>query len=251
MSRIAPTAPPYAPDVAARLDSMMPPGTPPIALFRTFVRNMPMTDAMRAWGGYELSKQLSLTMRDREVLIDRTCARCECEYEWGVHVAFFAERVGLTAAQVTSLAHGGAHDACWTDRRDRLLIRAADGLHDRADIDDDLWAELAGGAQRDRAPRPDDAVRLVPRHQLHGQRRPCASGTGRARFADVARDIVTRCACTCPSTPATPSARCGVRPHGRLRPHQRRRHHLTVAPTQLGADSLRRPSGRGRSRYRD
>ncbi len=143
MSRITPTAPPYAPDVAARLDSMMPPGAPPIALFRTFVRNMPMTDAMRAWGGYELSKQLSLTMRDREVLIDRTCARCECEYEWGVHVAFFAERVGLTAAQVTSLAHGGAHDACWTDGRDRLLIRAADGLHDRADIDDDLWAELA------------------------------------------------------------------------------------------------------------
>jgi alkylhydroperoxidase family enzyme len=142
MSRIAPTAPPYAPDVAARLDSMMPAGTPPIALFRTFVRNMPMTDAMLHWGRYELGKQLSLTMRDREVLIDRTCARCGCEYEWGVHVAFFAERVGLSDAQVASLTHGGAHDPCWTDRRDGLLIRAADALHDRADIDDELWAEL-------------------------------------------------------------------------------------------------------------
>ena len=143
MSRIAATAPPYAPEVESRLASMMPAGTPPIALFRTFVRNLAMTDTMRDWGGYELSKRLSLTMRDREVLIDRTCARCRCEYEWGVHVAFFAERVGLTAAQVTSLAHGGAHDACWTERRDQLLIRATDALHDCADIDDDLWAELA------------------------------------------------------------------------------------------------------------
>ena len=71
-----PTAPPYAPDVAARLDSMMPPGAPPIALFRTFVRNMPMTDGdARHGAATSSSKQLSLTMRDREVLIDRTCAR--------------------------------------------------------------------------------------------------------------------------------------------------------------------------------
>ena len=81
---------------------------PPFGLFRTFVRNMPMTDAMSGWGRYELSKRLSLPMRDREIIIDRTCARCGCEYEWGVHVAFFAGRVGLTSAQLTSLTHGGA-----------------------------------------------------------------------------------------------------------------------------------------------
>ncbi len=38
---------------------MMPPGVPPILLFRTFVRNLPMTTAMGGWGGYELSKRLS------------------------------------------------------------------------------------------------------------------------------------------------------------------------------------------------
>jgi alkylhydroperoxidase family enzyme len=103
-----------------------------------------MTAAMSGWGAYELSRRLSLSMRDREIVIDRTTARCRCEYEWGVHVAFFSDRVALTAGQVSSLAHGGPGDQCWLDDRDRLLIEAADSLHDTADIADDLWARLAG-----------------------------------------------------------------------------------------------------------
>jgi hypothetical protein len=101
---------------------MMPSGAPPIALFRTLVRNLPMADAMSGWGGYELSRQLSLTMRDREIVIDRTCARCGCEYEWGIHVAYFAERVGLTDEQVSSLASGAPSDPCWNNPRERALI---------------------------------------------------------------------------------------------------------------------------------
>jgi len=141
--RIAPLEPPYTDDVGAQLERMMPPGVSPIALFRTFVHNMTMTTAMSGWGGYELSRDLSLTMRDREIVIDRTCARCGCEYEWGVHVAFFAERVALSAEQVHSLTHGVSDDPCWTDRRERLLIAAVDQLHDTSDIDDDLWSQLA------------------------------------------------------------------------------------------------------------
>lgn len=144
MSRINPPEPPYSDDVAHRLEAMMPPGVPPIRLFRTFVKNMPMATAMASWGGYELSRRLSLSMRDREILIDRTCARCHCEYEWGVHVAFFAERVGLTPEQITSLTHGHSDDPCWTDERDRLLIASADCLHDSSQIRDSLWSELNG-----------------------------------------------------------------------------------------------------------
>lgn len=142
MRRIDPVEPPYEPDVAHRLETMMPPGVPPILLFRTFVRNLPMATAMGTWGEYELSSRLSLTMRDREIVIDRTCARCRCEYEWGVHIAFFAERVGLTSEQVTSLTHGTASDPCWVDDRERLLIAAADALHDSADLGDELWNRL-------------------------------------------------------------------------------------------------------------
>jgi len=143
MSRIAAVEPPYVPEVGEALAQMMPPGVEPILLFRTFANNLPMTQAMHGWGAYELSRNLSLTMRDREILIDRTCARCGCEYEWGVHTAFFAARVELTDAQVTSLVHGGAGDPCWTAPRDRLLVRTADALHDTSTIDDELWRELS------------------------------------------------------------------------------------------------------------
>jgi alkylhydroperoxidase family enzyme len=141
--RISPLEPPFSPAVHAQLEKMMPAGVPPIALFRTFVRNLPMTEAMGTWGAYELGRKLSLSMRDREIVIDRTCARCGCEYEWGVHVAFFAERVGLDPGQVASLAVGSAEDKCWEDGRDRLLISAVDALHDTGDIDEPLWVALS------------------------------------------------------------------------------------------------------------
>jgi alkylhydroperoxidase family enzyme len=140
--RIGDLEPPYEPEVAAQLTKMMPPNVPPIALFRTVVKNLPMAEAMTLWGSYELSRALSLSLRDREIVIDRTCARCGCEYEWGVHIAFFAEKAHLDQAQVGSLTHGGADDPCWTAERDRLLIRTVDALCDHRDIDDTLWAAL-------------------------------------------------------------------------------------------------------------
>jgi alkylhydroperoxidase family enzyme len=59
-----------------------------------------------------------------------------------VHVAFFAERVGLSRTQISSITHGDASDQCWTDERDRVMLEATDALHDGADIDDDLWQRL-------------------------------------------------------------------------------------------------------------
>lgn len=141
--RIRPLEPPHGPAVAEQLARMMPPGQPAIGLFRAVARNLPLAAAMTGWGRYELGRDLSVPRRDREVVIDRTCARCGCEYEWGVHVAFFADRVGLTPAQVASLTHGGPDDPCWTEERDRLLVRLVDSLHDTADVDDELWDRLA------------------------------------------------------------------------------------------------------------
>jgi alkylhydroperoxidase family enzyme len=143
MPRIEPLNPPYTPEAAERLAAMMPAGVPPILLFRTFAKNLPMATAMARWGSYELSKQLSLTMRDREIVIDRTCARCNCEYEWGVHIAFFADRVGLSPEQITSVTHGSPTDSCWTDDRDRILVEAVDAMHDTGTIDDALYVRLA------------------------------------------------------------------------------------------------------------
>jgi alkylhydroperoxidase family enzyme len=58
-----------------------------------------------------------------------------------VHIAFFAERAGLDAAQQRSLVRGGPDDACWTGE-DALLVRFCDALHAACDIDDALWEEL-------------------------------------------------------------------------------------------------------------
>lgn len=142
--RIGALEPPYEPAAGAQLQKMMPPNVPPIALFRTVAKNLPMAEAMTSWGGYELSRALSLSLRDREIVIDRTCVRCGCEYEWGVHVAFFAEKARLDRDQISSLTHGSAEDPCWTTERDRLLIRAVDALCDHRDIDNTLWEVLRG-----------------------------------------------------------------------------------------------------------
>jgi len=144
VARIEPLEPPYDAETGDQLQAMMPAGVPPIALFRAFAKNLTMTRALHGWGSFELSKQISLSLRDREIVIDRTCARCGCEYEWGVHVEFFAAKARLDKAQLASLTHGSPGDACWTEPRDQLLIRAVDALHESSDVPEPLWEQLAG-----------------------------------------------------------------------------------------------------------
>jgi alkylhydroperoxidase family enzyme len=141
-ARLAPLEPPYEPSTGDLLAKMMPPGRPPIGLFRTFARNPTMTEAMHGWGSYLLSRRLSVSMREREIVIDRVCARCGCEYEWGVHVAYFAARVGLTPDQIASLTYGRPDDPCWTEPHEGALIAAVDALHQRADLDDEQFVAL-------------------------------------------------------------------------------------------------------------
>jgi alkylhydroperoxidase family enzyme len=141
--RVAPHEEPYEPRVKALLESMLPPDLPPLRVLRTFARNGPMARAMTNWMGYELSDAISVDLRARELVITRTCARCGCEYQWGLHVAVWAERAGLTAGQLRSIVYGSSADPCWTDRRDRLLLDLVDRLHECSDVDDGLWAALS------------------------------------------------------------------------------------------------------------
>jgi 4-carboxymuconolactone decarboxylase len=137
--RIAPLEPPYPDAIQAALDRVMPKGVPPLALFRTLAVNERVFLRVMAGG---LLDRGSISLRDREIVIDRTCARCGSEYEWGVHVAFFAEGVGLTAEQAAATC-GAAADAGALPERERLLIRLVDELHDRAQVTDELWAALS------------------------------------------------------------------------------------------------------------
>ena len=137
-ARIAPLEPPYSEPVQAALDRIMPAGVAPLALFRALARNERVFLRLMAGG---LLDRGSITLREREIVIDRACARCGCEYEWGVHVAFFAERVGLTPEQVAAVAGG---DPAALPERERLLVGLVDALHDDARVDDALWAALRG-----------------------------------------------------------------------------------------------------------
>jgi alkylhydroperoxidase family enzyme len=143
--RIAPANPPYPAEIQARFDALMPPGVAPLVLFRALARDQRLFQ--RFMGGGLLDKG-HLTLRQREIVIDRVTARCGSEYEWGVHIAFFAKRAGLDAAQQHSLVRGAPSDDCWS-AEDALLIRFCDALHATCDIDDALWAELRAQLSED------------------------------------------------------------------------------------------------------
>jgi alkylhydroperoxidase family enzyme len=137
-ARIAPARPPFPPDIQAWLDRTMPPGQPPLRLFTTLARDPRLFGRFFAAG---LLDRGHLTLREREIVIDRTTALCRSEYEWGVHIAIFGARVGFAPEQVRSLVHGGPDDACWSPPEQRLL-RLCDALHRDCDIDDALWQAL-------------------------------------------------------------------------------------------------------------
>lgn len=137
-ARLAPATAPFGAEIQALLDRTLPAGVAPLVLFTTLARDERLFKKLFAGG---LIDRGHLTLRQREIVIDRTTALCGCEYEWGVHVAFFARRVALTEAQLQSLVHGDADDPCWSGG-ERLLVRMCDELHRTCSLSDRLWAEL-------------------------------------------------------------------------------------------------------------
>ena len=138
MSRIAPLEPPYAPEIQQQFDRIMR-GAPPLLLFRT-IAGQP-----RAWEKFRAGSLLDrgpLSLREREIVIMRTCARTGCEYEWGVHVAAFAVAAHLTDEQVRATVLGEATASCWSDA-EQALIAAVDALHQRATLSDAEFAALS------------------------------------------------------------------------------------------------------------
>src|SRR5882757_3607975 len=138
MSRIAPLEPPYAPDIGEQFDRIMR-GAPPLMLFRVVAGHA------RAWDKFRAGSLLDrgpLSLREREIVIDRTCARTGCEYEWGVHIAAFAEAARLTDEQVRATVLGDADASCWS-AAEQALIATVDALHERATLSDTEFKALS------------------------------------------------------------------------------------------------------------
>lgn len=139
--------PPYDEATAAALGAL----GPPIMLFRMFARRPERAWAIHGWGSYYLSRRSALSLRQRELVIDRTTALCGAEYEWAIHVSAYAAKAGLTGAQVQSLARGDSGDGCWDAAADRAVLRAVDALHTESDLSDEQWADLVSAAGEDGA----------------------------------------------------------------------------------------------------
>lgn len=122
-SVIDPREPPYSAGVADDLIGLMPPGMPPIALFRVLAHNPRVLSRFRA---SRLLDAGTLPVRERELLILRVCRRCDCEYEWAIHAAVFGDAAGLSEADLLATRQPAAADPL--SRRERLMLAAADEL---------------------------------------------------------------------------------------------------------------------------
>jgi len=139
MSRIAPLTPPYPSEIQADFDQVMPPGVPPLVLFRA------IATSGRAWKKFWAANLLDrgpLSLREREIVIDRTCALTSCEYEWGVHITAFAGAARLSDEEVAATVLAPADAAYWS-AAEQALIAAVDALHHRARLSDAEFAALS------------------------------------------------------------------------------------------------------------
>jgi alkylhydroperoxidase family enzyme len=138
MARIDPKQPPYSNRTLEDFAKLMPPGMEPLALFRTLAHNERVLGRIRRGGLLDAG---SISLRQREIVILRTTALAGAEYEWGVHVAFFAAAAKLDAdAQYATV---------WLDARwpgwaagEAALVRLCDELHATARLSDEAWRDL-------------------------------------------------------------------------------------------------------------
>ncbi|MGH2974294.1 MAG: carboxymuconolactone decarboxylase family protein [Solirubrobacterales bacterium] len=77
---------------------------------------------------------------ETELVILRVAHNTGADYEWSQHERM-ARRVGLSDEQI-SRVRIGADAPGWSERQ-ALLLRAADEMHERRQIDDDLWGQLS------------------------------------------------------------------------------------------------------------
>jgi len=113
--------------------------TAPPRIFTTLSRHRSLYRRWLRFAG-ALMPGGKLPRADSELVILRVAHNCGSAYEWGHHERM-GEAAGLSAAQVQAAA--AASEAVFDDRQ-RLLLRAADELHERRDISDELWTSLAG-----------------------------------------------------------------------------------------------------------
>jgi alkylhydroperoxidase family enzyme len=123
---------PYAPEVKEVLDSYPQQDGYLLALFRTFANSLRF---LKKGVPNLLDKASPLPLRIREIVILRTTANRNCEYEWGVHVAIFAGAAKLSETQIGATRAAQVDADLWTEQESNLII-AVDEMCEQGRLDD-------------------------------------------------------------------------------------------------------------------
>jgi alkylhydroperoxidase family enzyme len=138
MSRIRPLEAPYPDSTQKLFDLAMPEGMEPLALFRVMARSERLLPRFMRAGVLDRGP---VPIRDREVVIHRTTARCGAEYEWGVHVSAFGRPLELGEDVLRAIVRGDASDDAF-DPRQKALVQMCDELHDTSTLSKGAWSRL-------------------------------------------------------------------------------------------------------------
>jgi methylated-DNA-[protein]-cysteine S-methyltransferase len=114
------------------------PNGDPLNIFGVLGNHPDMLKRWLVFATHVLSKN-TLTARDRELLILRTGWNCRSRYEWGQHVEI-ALRCDISATEIKAVKKG-ASASTWSPI-DKLLLTAADELHNEYAVSDATWRNL-------------------------------------------------------------------------------------------------------------
>ena len=137
--RIEPIEAPFSEQLQTSFDLVMPPGMQPLNIFRTVANNERVLSRMVRGG---LLDRGSVSIAQRELVILRTCALCDAEYEWGVHVSAFAEKAGFSPQQIDATCSQSIDAELWSPGQ-LALISLADELHATSQIREETWTVLS------------------------------------------------------------------------------------------------------------
>jgi alkylhydroperoxidase family enzyme len=123
-NKLVPLSEPFPPDIAEILENYPRQDGYLLTLFRTFANSRRF---LSKGVPNLLDRDSPLPLRLREIVILRTTANRNCEYEWGVHVTIFAMKARLSDAQINATRQPSICRSLWSET-EATLIEAIDQL---------------------------------------------------------------------------------------------------------------------------
>jgi hypothetical protein len=117
-NQLSPLTEPFSDEVATILGTYPQQDGYLLGLFRTFANSVRF---LKKGVPNLLDKDSPLPLRIREIVILRTTANKNCEYEWGVHVTIFAATAKLTAPQIAATRAASIDPELWSTQEANLL----------------------------------------------------------------------------------------------------------------------------------